>query len=101
MPAMSVKAWTTASSLARGGGGGDDDDDDVDAAIIDNTDAAECAAEAVTAAEAVRPVDILWVIDNSGSMDAEEQRVQDNMNTFAATIGNSGVDYHVIVITDV
>jgi hypothetical protein len=40
------------------------------------------------------------VIDNSGSMSEEEARVQNNMNAFAQSIANSGVDYHVIVIAD-
>jgi hypothetical protein len=45
-------------------------------------------------------VDIIWVIDNSGSMDEEEQRIQDNMNAFAAAIGAQSIDYHVIVIAN-
>ena len=76
------------------------DDDGVDASTEPTADAAACAAATSMATEVQRPVDIIWVIDNSGSMDAEEQRVQDNMNTFANSIANSGVDYHVIVITD-
>lgn len=64
------------------------------------SDAAPCVATEVTADEVVLPVDIIWVIDNSGSMDEEEARVQNNMNNFAATIAASGIDYHVIVITD-
>ncbi len=74
--------------------------DDVDASTTSNGDAETCGAEAVTATEVTRPVDIMWVIDNSGSMSEEETRVQDNMNAFAQSIANSGVDYHVIVIAD-
>jgi hypothetical protein len=81
-------------------GGGDDDASGGPDTPISNVDAPACAAEDVAASEVVRPVDILWVIDNSGSMDEEEARIQDNMNTFAATIGGSGVDYHVVVVTD-
>ena len=77
-----------------------DDDTSPDAGDVTNTDAAACVAEAVSATQYTRPVDILWVIDNSGSMNAEEQRVQNNMNVFSSSIANSGVDYHVIVITD-
>ena len=80
--------------------GGSDDGVDVDAPPGQTTDAAPCATSAVAATEVKRPVDILWVIDNSGSMDAEEARVQTNMNNFAQSIGNSGVDYRVVVITD-
>jgi hypothetical protein len=48
----------------------------------------------------VAPIDIIWVIESSGSMDGEARLVQDNMNRFAAAISASGIDYHVIVITD-
>jgi hypothetical protein len=65
-----------------------------------DSDAAICGAESATATEVTRPVDIIWVIDNSGSMSEEEARVQNNMNTFASSIASSGVDYHVIVIAD-
>lgn len=63
-------------------------------------DAAACVANEFSATEQSRPVDIIWVIDNSGSMDAEERRVQDNMNAFATRIAASGIDYHVVVIAD-
>lgn len=75
-----------------------DDDDEPDGGPT--VDAAPCLLSSATASTVTRPVDILWVIDNSGSMDAEEQRVQNNMNSFAQSIGNSGVDYHVVVVTD-
>jgi hypothetical protein len=78
---------------------GDDGDDGDDSTT--GPDSAPCAATAVTAMEAKRPSDIIWVIDNSGSMDEEEQRVQDNMNVFAQKIAASGIDYHVVVIADV
>jgi von Willebrand factor type A domain len=55
-----------------------------------------CAA---TVAEVGKPkVDIVFVIDNSGSMDAEMTQVKANVNTFARTIGQSGVDYRVIMM---
>lgn len=77
-----------------------DDDGGRDASPDPTGDAAACAASSVMATEYTRPVDILWVIDNSGSMSAEEQRVQDNMNGFAQSIAQSGVDYRVVVVTD-
>lgn len=79
------------------GGGDDSTGDDT---TTPGPDSAPCAATAATAMEVKRASDIIWVIDNSGSMDEEEQRVQDNMNKFAQTIANSGIDYHVIVVTD-
>jgi hypothetical protein len=44
------------------------------------------------------PVDIIFTIDNSGSMDAELTQIKANVNSFAAKIGKSGLDYHVIFI---
>lgn len=52
------------------------------------------------AQEGTRPLDIVWVIDNSGSMDQEAALVQTGMNGFASRIGSSGIaDYHVVVMT--
>ena len=46
------------------------------------------------------PIDIIFVIDNSGSMDDEIETVQQNINeNFASIIEESGVDYQVIVIS--
>jgi len=79
----------------------DDDDGTADASDIPPApDAPACASDEVAADEVVRPVDIIWVIDNSGSMNEEEARIQSNMNTFANSIAASGTDYHVIVIAD-
>jgi hypothetical protein len=80
-------------------GHGDDSSGDDDSGPT--ADAPACAAESASAMEVKRPVDIIWVIDNSGSMSEEEQRIRDNMNSFAQTIAASGVDYHVIVIAAV
>lgn len=44
-------------------------------------------------------VDIVFVIDNSGSMGDEIKQVTQNVNTFAQTIGQSGLDYRVIFIS--
>lgn len=78
------------------GGGGDGEPD---ARVVNVPDAAPCVAQNVEASEKLRPVDIIWVIDNSGSMSEEESRVQNNINSFAATIAMSGADYRVIMIT--
>ena len=59
----------------------------------------ECAATSVEASEAIAPVDIVWVIDNSGSMSEEASLVQANINDFAATISGAGLDVHVVLIT--
>lgn len=60
----------------------------------------ECASLELEAETTLRPVDIVWVVDSSGSMDNEAARVQENMNRFAADILAGGIDPHVVVITD-
>lgn len=60
---------------------------------------AECAATRVDAETTVRPVDIIFAIDNSGSMDEEARLVQENMNLFSSAIAASGIDYRVVLVT--
>jgi hypothetical protein len=59
-----------------------------------------CLSEHVTADNAIAPVDIIWVVDSSGSMDFENRAVQDNLNGFSAHISASGIDHHVVLIGD-
>ncbi|MBI5487018.1 MAG: VWA domain-containing protein [Deltaproteobacteria bacterium] len=59
-----------------------------------------CVAENVTAEHAVAPVDIIWVVDSSGSMDFENHAVRDNLNAFSMSISASGIDHHVVLIGD-
>lgn len=70
-----------------------------DAGPLPDTGFAGCEAVEVTAMTALAPVDIVWVIDNSGSMSGEAMIIQMNMNNFAASIAASGIDYHVVVVT--
>ncbi len=64
-----------------------------------NRDAA-CASVKAEATLEKGPVDIIFVIDNSGSMTDEIQAVQQNINkNFADIIGKSGLDYRVIMVT--
>lgn len=72
-----------------------------DAGPIDGIDAGDetdltCAANVVKAEPA--KVDILFIVDASGSMSEELQQTQANINTFAQTIGKSGLDYRVLMI---
>ncbi len=47
-----------------------------------------------------KPVDVIMVIDNSCSMTEEIQAVETNVNTnFATIIGNSGLDYRIILLS--
>ena len=63
-------------------------------------DGGECAAFSQTADNSVRPIDIIWAVDNSCSMTFEAQEVQNNMNTFASAILNQGIDVHVVLISE-
>lgn len=44
-------------------------------------------------------VDILFVIDNSGSMDAEQAAIARNFPVFAEYFALSGIDYHIGVVS--
>lgn len=57
--------------------------------------AVEQAAEALPATAA----DIIWIIDNSGSMSFESSFVQDNLNVFSRLITRGGVDSRVVLIS--
>ena len=43
--------------------------------------------------------DILWVIDNSGSMDQEQTSLRDNFASFSNNLVGSGMDFHIGVVT--
>ncbi len=58
-----------------------------------------CAAQTVKATETFAPIDLVWVVDSSGSMSDEAKRVQDNLNGFSEAMGKVGLDWHVVVIT--
>jgi len=58
-----------------------------------------CATTGSKAADpTVLPADIIWAVDQSGSMNQETAYVQGKINDFAKTIGNSNIDYHVVMI---
>ena len=61
---------------------------------------AACAEVRAEATLQKKPVDIIFVIDNSGSMTDEILAVQTNINkNFADIINKSGLDYRVIMVT--
>ena len=71
----------------------------VDLSRIRDRDAA-CASVKAEATLEKKPVDIIFLIDNSGSMTDEIVAVQNNINkNFADIIGKSGLDYRVIMVT--
>lgn len=59
-----------------------------------------CVATSAEATLLKKPVDIVFIIDNSGSMGNNIESVQNNINdNFASIIGASGIDYRVIMIS--
>lgn len=45
------------------------------------------------------PADIIWVVDNSSSMNEEIENVKAGINAFAEFMGTSGIDYRVIMLS--
>lgn len=70
-----------------------------DSRPLPDADFNECAAESVQAETTFQPVDVVWVVDSSGSMRGEARIVQDNINNFAQAIAGSEIDVHVVMIT--
>lgn len=63
----------------------------------------DACAEVTSAANQVArgPVDIILVIDNSGSMSEEIESVEKNINTnFASILDSSGLDYRIILLSE-
>jgi hypothetical protein len=59
-----------------------------------------CVVSDATAEVVEQPVDIILLLDNSGSMSDELEGVEANINlNFASILANSGVDYRVILIS--
>jgi hypothetical protein len=111
--AVTGTGGSAGEALADGGAGtspggstgaaGDASADDVsfgyDAPVHDTALTQDSACAAVSASATKLPVDIIFVIDNSGSMTQEIQAVESNINAnFATIIGNSGIDYRVIMV---
>ena len=61
-------------------------------------DAADCGTIREQAEAMPGGVDIVWVIDGSGSMGDEHAAVQKNIASFADAIGGAGLDHHVIMV---
>jgi hypothetical protein len=72
----------------------------IDAAGGDANPEAGCGTASARAKLETEPVDIILIVDNSGSMQEELQSVENNINdNFAAILRNSGVDYRLIAIS--
>jgi hypothetical protein len=88
---------TTAATTGNGGG-----EVSVGVNVGGSTgEGGSCADLVVEASIEYKPADIIFVIDNSGSMTDEITGVEQNINVnFAAIMQNSGIDFQVIMITD-
>ena len=58
-----------------------------------------CTAASAEAILERLPADIIWVVDNSSSMDSEIENVKAGINAFAEFIDTSGIDYRVIMLS--
>lgn len=61
---------------------------------------AECGTIRQQAQATPGAVDIVWVIDGSGSMGDEQAAVQHNIASFADAIGSAGLDHHVVMVAE-
>jgi hypothetical protein len=59
----------------------------------------DCTATGAEAEVGREAADIIWVVDNSGSMAVEAAAVQDNMNRFATSLIDEGIDVHLALIS--
>jgi hypothetical protein len=83
------------------------DEDAADAAVPDVTvdvtpdiDDNSCGSVTVEAESIPRPVDMIWVIDTSGSMDEEVALVELGLTALASYVETSGLDLRVIMLAD-
>jgi hypothetical protein len=60
---------------------------------------AACATATETATVDYRPVDIIWVIDNSASMGPAIDQVTAGLNAFAQLISSASLDYKIIMVS--
>ncbi len=80
-----------------------DADSDADTDTNHDTDTAtnfeECVEVYEEADSEILPVDIIFAVDNSPSMDLETGFTQKNLNEFSAQIAGAGADAHIVLIT--
>jgi hypothetical protein len=60
---------------------------------------AACAAVVEEAQATALPVDIIWIVDNSSSMQPAIAQIKQGLNAFAATIESKSLDYQVIMLS--
>lgn len=73
---------------------------DVDAGPPIDAGPNECVGVSAEAENVLAPVDIIWIVDSSSSMENDARTVQQNLDRFATYIAGTGIDYHVIFVSD-
>jgi hypothetical protein len=76
------------------------DGDVVGVDVGPGVDSGPCSAVDVSAENALAPVDIIWVVDSSDSMENDASVVQSNLDGFASFIESRSIDFHVVMISD-
>jgi hypothetical protein len=109
LPAVLVvmlSAWSCGSddpgagNTATDGDSDGDTDGDADGDADGDTDTFdECASVGEEAHPGMGPVDIIFAIDNSPSLEDEIEEVRANMNAFSQQVIDAGIDAHIIVIS--
>ncbi|HET8936532.1 MAG TPA: vWA domain-containing protein [Polyangiales bacterium] len=61
---------------------------------------ADCGRIRQQAEATLAAVDIVWVIDGSGSMSDEQAAIKKNIASFAEAIGGAGIDHHVVMVAE-
>lgn len=105
---MNTSGVTTLTETGDSGEGDGDGDPNTSGTLFDMPQGGdgdgdtgdECAAVSETAQNTFAPVDIIFVIDTSGSMSDEKNFVQQNMNIFSQQIFLANIDHHVVMIAD-
>jgi hypothetical protein len=86
-------------STVTGSDGGSTSQKPPEQPSVDGGEAPTCAATGGQATLAKRPVDIIFVIDNSCSMTDEILSIERNINVnFAQQIASAGLDYRVVML---
>ncbi|MCB9611906.1 MAG: hypothetical protein H6721_28745 [Sandaracinus sp.] len=76
---------------------GDDAEPLPDAA--DLLDGSSCESRPIVTEQALAPVDVVWIVDDSGGMNEEASLIQQYMNSFASRITAAGLDVRVVLVT--
>ena len=98
-------AGTSSGGNSTTGMGGDNSNSSTDSITVVDVgtggQGGSCVDLVVEADSTLKPADVIFVIDNSGSMSEEINSVEQNINTnFAQVMAASNVDYRIIMVTD-